>query len=116
MNTIQKLYKQTQTQATAAGVIAVFPKSTLQLGKTAFIALYSASQASIIKKASRINSIIKEKIKTYKKAWGVIDGYYNHNRRNKQSTVFSKLFRIKRLVEVNKIDKLKPTETSAPKI
>ena len=69
-----------------------------------------------IKKASRTNSIIKKKIKTYKKAWGVIDDSYNHNRRNKQSTVFSKLIWIKRLVGVNKINKLKPTETSAPKL
>ena len=58
---------------------------------------------SYIKKASRTNPIIKNKIKTYKKAWGVIDGYYNHNRRNKQNTVFSKLIRIKRLIGVNKI-------------
>jgi hypothetical protein len=56
---------------------------------------------SYIKKASRTNPIIKNKIKTYKKAWGVIDGYYNHNRRNKQNTVFSKLIRIKRLIGVN---------------
>ena len=43
--------------------------------------------------ASSSNSIIREEVETYKLAKGVIDGHYNHNRRNKKDTIFSKIIR-----------------------
>ena len=44
-----------------------------------------------IQKASISNSVIRREVEEYQKAKGVIDGHYNHNRRNKKDTLFSKI-------------------------
>ena len=47
-----------------------------------------------LSKATETNPIIKEEVESYVLAKGVIDGYFNHNRRDKKDTVLAKILEI----------------------
>ena len=51
-------------------------------------------------KAIDTNPIIKVKVESYKLAKGVIDGYFNHNRRDKKDTVLSKILQTNHVTSV----------------